>query len=329
MIWLDITNFPHVLFFKEFIKGHETLVTSRDFGDLNTLLDSHGIEHISVGRHGGKSPGDKLIESSKRIEKLADIVSAEIDVAVSKQSVELPRVAFGLDIPAIQFIDNEYAEKQNRLVLPLCSKIIVPEALDADRLIAQGASKGQILKVKCIFEASQIKDFEPDPDVPKIHGLEEYVIVRSESYTASYFNNRELTTELIERLKGLGFQIVVLPRGDEKYDAKTLRNADSLSLMYYAKAVLGGGGTMTREAALLGTPAISYYLQDLLGVDRFLIENGLLAHSTKIDEIVGLLEDIADEKQELREKAKEIIKEMEDPFDKLEDVINNLAGLSS
>lgn len=329
MIWLDITNLPHALFFKEFIKGHETLVTSRDFGDLNTLLDSHGIEHISIGRHGGKSPGDKLIESSKRIEKLADIVSAEIDVAVSKQSVELPRVAFGLDIPAIQFIDNEYAEKQNRLVLPLCSKIIVPEALDADRLIAQGASKGQILEVKCIFEASQIKDFEPDPDVPKIHGLEEYVIVRPESYTASYFNNRGLTTELIERLKGLGFQIVVLPRGDEKYDAKTLRNADSLSLMYYANAVLGGGGTMTREAALLGTPAISYYLQDLLGVDRFLIENGLLAHSTKIDEIVGLLEDVADKKQELREKAKEIIKEMEDPFDKLEDVINNLAGRSS
>ncbi len=336
MIWLDITNLPHVLFFKEFIKGRETLVTSRDFGDLNALLDSHGIEHISVGRHGGKSPEDKLLESSKRVEKLTGIVSAKntvpnkIEVAISKQSVELPRVAFGLDIPAIQFIDNEYAEKQNRIVLPLCRRIVVPEALHTDRLIAQGAAKEQILEVNCIFEASQMKNFEPDPAVLKIHELEDYVVVRPEPYMASYFKGGEITTELIERLKGLGFQIVVLPRGDEEYGGtKTLRNVDSLSLIYYAKLALGGGGTMTREAALLGTPAISYYSQELLGVDRFLIKNGLLVHSTEIDEIVSLFEGVADKKQESREKANEIIDGMEDPLKKVEEEISNLGARSS
>ncbi|MEE8402181.1 MAG: DUF354 domain-containing protein [Candidatus Hydrothermarchaeaceae archaeon] len=330
MIWLDITNLPHVLFFKEFIKGHETLVTSRDFGDLDALLDFHGIEHTSVGKHGGKSPEDKLVESSKRVEGLAGVVSAQkIDVAVSKQSVELPRVAFGLGIPAIQFIDNEYAEQQNRIVLPLCRKIIVPKALRTDRLIGQGATKEQILEVDCVFEASQIKNFEPDPNVPKMHGLEKYVMIRPEPAAASYFKGREITGELIERLEGLGRQVVVLPRGDEKYGAKTLHDTDSLSLMYYAEAVLSGGGTMTREAALLGTPAISYYPQDLLGVDRFLIENGLLGHSTEIDTILGLLDDIADKKQELREKAKKLIKRMEDPLESLEAEINNLAGLPS
>ncbi len=328
MIWVDITNLPHVLFFKEFIESHETLVTSRDFEDLNALLDSHGIEYTSVGRHGGRSPEEKLIESSKRVEKLASVVSGEIDVAISKQSVELPRVAFGLGIPVMQFIDNEYAEKQNKIVLPLCRRIIVPEALQADRLIAQGATESQILRVNCTFEAPQIKNFKPDPDVPKTHGLEDYVIIRPEPYMASYFEGREITTELIERLRGK-FQIVVLPRGDEKYNAKTLRNADSLSLMYYARAVLSGGGTMTREAALLGTPAISYYPQDLLGVDRFLIEKGLLVHSTRIDEIGSLLEDAVDKKQEMRERAKEVIKEMEGPFVKLEGEISNLTGLSS
>lgn len=328
MIWVDITNLPHVLFFKEFIGGHETLVTSRDFGELNALLDSHGIEHISVGRHGGKSPESKLVESSKRVEKLTSTVSNKADVAISKQSVEMPRVAFGLGIPAIQFIDNEYAEKQNRIVLPLCSKIIVPEALDADRLTAQGAAKEQIVKVKCLFEATQIKNFEPDPDVPKAHGLEDYIVVRPEPYMASYFDSRGITEELIERLKS-EYQIVVLPRGDEKYGVKTLSNVDSLGLMYYAKAVLSGGGTMTREAALLGTPAISYFSQELLGVDRFLIEKGLLRHSTQIDEILELLEGAIDKKQELKEKASEVINDMEDPFDRLEDEINNLTGRSS
>lgn len=334
MIWVDVTNLPHVLFFKEFIEGHETLVTSRDFGGLSALLDSHGVEHVSVGRHGGKSPKDKLIESSRRVEKLAEIVSGvsggKIEAALSKQSVELPRVAFGLGIPVMQFIDNEYAEKQNRLVLPLCKKIIVPKALDTGRLIAQGAAKEQILKVDCIFEASQIKSFTPDPGVPKMHGLklEDYVIVRPEPYMASYFKGRKMSAELVERLKDR-VRVVVLPRGDEEYGATALRNVDSLSLIYYAKAVLGGGGTMTREAALMGTPSISYYPLDLLGVDRSLIESGLLSHATEIDEIIGLLDVVIDRKQQLRERAEEIIKGMEDPFEKLKEEINNLADQSS
>ena len=328
MIWVDVTNPPHVLFFREFIKGHETLVTSRDFGDLGAILDSYGIEHTPVGRHGGKSKEEKLIESSRRVEELAGIVSNKIDVAVSKQSVELPRVAFGLGVPVIQFIDNEHAEKQNRIVLPLCKKIIVPAALNADKLIKQGAAKEQIVKVECTFEATQIKNFKPNPEVPKAHGLEDYILIRPEPYMASYFKGNGMTEELVEKL-GDKYRVVIMPRGAEEYNAMTLRNADSLNLMYYALAVLGGGGTMTREAALLGTPSISYYPQDLLGVDKFLIENGLLHHSTDTDEIISMLDDIITEKEETRKKAKDVITHMEDPFAKLEVEINNLMGQSS
>lgn len=328
MIWVDITNPPHVLFFKEFIRGHETLVTSRDFGDLDPILDSYGIEHTSVGRHGGKSPEDKLIESSKRAEQLTGVVSNKIDVAVSKHSVELPRVAFGLGVPVIQFIDNEHAEKQNRIVLPLCRKIIVPQSLHVDKLMTQGATKEQVVAVDCIFEATQVRNFEPDPDVPKDHGLGDYIIIRPEPYMASYFEGREITQELIEKLKN-EFQVVILPRGEQDYNGKTLRNVDSLSLMYYAKAVLSGGGTMTREAALLGTPAISYYPGEQLGVDEFLIESGLLYHSTGVDGITSILEDAIEKKQKLRKKAEETINKMEDPFEKLEVEINNLAARSS
>jgi predicted glycosyltransferase len=202
-------------------------------------LDSHRIEHTPVGSHGGKSPEDKLIESSKRVEKLTGVVSNKIDVAISKQSVELPRVAFGLGVPVLQFIDNEYAEKQNRIVLPLCRKIIVPRALHVDRLIDQGAAESQILKVNCIFEATQIKNFEPNPEVPIAHGLENYIVIRPEPYMASYFDGKEMTKELARKLKD-EYQIVILPRGDGEFNAKTLRNVDTLNLMYYAKAVLSG-----------------------------------------------------------------------------------------
>jgi predicted glycosyltransferase len=328
MIWVDITNPPHVLFFKEFIKGHETFVTSRDFGDLGAILDSWGIAHYPFGRHGGKSPEDKLIESSKRVEQLTGVVSNKIDVAISKHSVELPRVAFGLGVPVIQFVDNEYADKQNRIVLPLCNKIIVPQSLQVDRLMAQGATKEQVVTVDCIFEATQVKNFKPNPDVPKAHGLDDYIVIRPEPYMAAYFDGREITKELIEKLKN-EFQVVVLPREGQDYNAKSLRNVDSLSLMYHAKAVLSGGGTMTREAALLGTPSISYYPGEQLGVDEFLVESGLLHHSTQIDEITALLDDITGKKQKLKELAAALINKMEDPFEKVKSEISNLAGQSS
>ena len=41
---------------------------------------------------------------------------------------------------------------------------------------------------------------------------------------------------------------------------------------------IGAGGTMTREMAVLGIPTISVYQDELLAVDRFLLEQKAFAH---------------------------------------------------
>jgi predicted glycosyltransferase len=46
--------------------------------------------------------------------------------------------------------------------------------------------------------------------------------------------------------------------------------------MYAADLVLGAGGTMTREAALLGVPTLSVFGGSQPAVDRLLEERGLL-----------------------------------------------------
>jgi hypothetical protein len=322
MFWVDITNLPHVLFFKDFIKSHEVLVTARDFGALTKLLDLHGIEYVAVGKHGGRSPVEKLIESARRTLELAEVVSKEdIETAVSKQSVEMPRVAFGLGIPAVQVIDNEYAEEQNRLVLPLCTEIVVPDVLDYGRLLKQGASKERIRRFKGLCEVAHVKNFKPDESsLGRLGG--DYVLVRPEPYLAAYFKGGVKTQELIDALRGLDLRVVVLPRSGERYEgAENLEGVDSLGLIYYAKAVLSGGGTMNRESALLGTPTISFYPQDLLGVDRYLIEQGLMYHATTTRGILKLVERVMDKKQESRQKAREILKGLEDPFELIESII--------
>ncbi len=147
MLWVDITNAPHVRLFSSFINKYpdEVLVTARKFNNLETMLQGEGIDYKLIGSHGGKSRESKLVESANRIVELSNLISgSDVKAAIAKHSVELPRVAYGLGIPVLQIVDNEYADKQNRLFLSLCSKVIVPDSIDTSKLHAQGAEPERI-----------------------------------------------------------------------------------------------------------------------------------------------------------------------------------------
>ena len=96
-VWIDISNAPHVRFFKDVIKyleaeGEDVIVTARQFGDIHKLMDMYDIDFISVGKH-GVSLYDKLRESTSRVYNLVDVIHDEkVDVALSKHSIELPRI---------------------------------------------------------------------------------------------------------------------------------------------------------------------------------------------------------------------------------------------
>lgn len=327
MIWIDITNLPHTLFFEDFIKKTHAFVTAREFGSLTRILEAKGIDYTLVGKHGGREPREKLVQSARRILELAKILSKQqVKIGVAKQSAELPRVAFGLRLPCIQVVDNEYAEHQNRLTLPLSTKILVPRALDYRRLLAQGAEKNRIIRFNSLCELAHIKNFKPPP--PLVKG--KYVLLRPGPILAAYFTRQEMTQRLINALSEMNYRVLVLPRAGECYKyASTPKTLDSLSLIYHANAFIGGGGTMNRESALLGTPAISYYPQELLGVDKFLIRRKLLAHSSNPEDVPSLLEEIVEKKQRFRRKAERLRRTLEDPTAVLKREINSLGVLSS
>ena len=52
---------------------------------------------------------------------------------------------------------------------------------------------------------------------------------------------------------------------------------DGPSLVYAADLVVSAGGTMNREAALLGTPTWTTFAGELGAVDRMLIDTGRMA----------------------------------------------------
>jgi uncharacterized protein len=113
------------------------------------------------------------------------------------------------------------------------------------------------------------------------------VSVRTPADMAAYhpFENR-LFEKLLERLESsAAVTAILLPRTAEQrryygerfprvhIPAQPLPGRD---LMYFSDLVVSAGGTMNREAAVLGTPACTIFAGKLPAVDRSLIEMGRL-----------------------------------------------------
>ncbi len=304
-IWIDISNAPHIRFFKDIInylkkEGEDVIVTGRQFGDIHKLMNMYGIDFISVGRH-GISLYEKLKESTDRVEELLDVVKDEnIDVAVSKHSIELPRIAFGLGIPSLYVLDNEHAQAANRLTLPLCSRIITPKIIDIWKLMEFGANPNSIISYNGTSELMHFKDFKYNKNIFIDLGLKlkypKTILMRPEPSLASYLDTdcrKSVLSPIVDVLKDHA-NILILPRFNQQ--AKIFEDienvtilkppVDTSSLIKKSNLVIGAGGTMNREAAILQTPVISCYPGKTLSVDQYYINNGLMYRSNNIEDII-------------------------------------------
>jgi predicted glycosyltransferase len=122
--------------------------------------------------------------------------------------------------------------------------------------------------------------------------------VRPEPWTAQYYTgSRNFMDELLLGLKN-EVDIVLLPRGkeqgvhyqDQKFSAiRVVTTAlDIADIAPDCDLFIGAGGTMTREMAVLGIPTISVYQDELLDVDRYLLEVGAFSHMPNLTAIQAL-----------------------------------------
>nr|WP_302579181.1 DUF354 domain-containing protein [Methanobrevibacter arboriphilus] len=306
-IWIDITNAPHVMFFKDIIKyfedqGEDVIVTTRDFGDIHRLMETHDIDFISVGKHGGLGLYKKLKESTNRVNELVDIIAPEkIDVCLAKHSVELPRVSFGLNIPNVYIIDNEYAEAVNKMTLPLCDRIIAPNIIDIRKLMRYGVDPNKIISYDGTSELLHFKNFEYNEkifeDLNIKLDLNKTILMRPEPSLASYLDvdsEKSVLSPIIDVLKDYA-NILVLPRFKQQADIfEGIKNVNILeppidlsSVIKQCDLVIGAGGTINRESAVLKTPVISCYPGETLAVDQYYINRGLMFKYTNVEDIIN------------------------------------------
>ncbi len=306
-VWVDITNSPHVPFFRPLIalllrRGHDVDVTARAYAQTLELLELSGIPHTVVGpAHGGAGTADKMRAMASRLAALRGFARRrQFDVALTHASHELTLAARSLRVPSAYAFDYEFARAQHGLGCRAARRIIVPEAIPLERLRHLGASADKITRYSGLKEEYYLAHFEPDESVTTALGLDSsrvVVVVRTPPEVSLYHRHgNPLFRDVLLRLgRDPGVQAVVLCRTTEQreeiatLDLPSLvlpaRAIDAQSLIATSDLVVSAGGTMNREAVALGVPVYTTFAGTLGAVDAGLIASNRLRQLVAADSI--------------------------------------------
>ena len=285
-ILVDMSNSPHVLFFNPIIdkleqNGHRVYITAREHAQTKELLDLYRRRYSLIGKHAGKSTLKKLVNSFGRVLGLARTIERiNPDICLSHQSPYITYASFLKGKKNIYFFDNEKAKLQNLLTFPLATKIICPESITKkNRKFKKypGVKEGVYL--------SNWKNKKISLDFLD-GGTKKRILIRTEIKTAAYHRGESIF-KLVKKLADKYNVIISTRNQKEAEEYKKLgtvlvleKPVDGPSLINKVDLVMGGGGTMNREAAVFGKPVISLYSGELLDSDKYLINKGLMVHNT-------------------------------------------------
>lgn len=299
-VWIDFDNSPHVHFFAPLIQalernGMHVTVTVRSFGQTEELARSYGIPYVVIGEH--RTPKfflTRVTATFRRAIALALFARRKKpNLAISHGSRALVLASWMLRIPSMTIYDYEFVS--SNFFSKVSEKIMVPETIPTDRLQHQGINLKKVIRYPGFKEEAYVYDLSLSSDILAELNLDPnrlIVTVRPPATWAHYHNPKSevLFRALIDRLaREPQAQVVILPRmkaqgaqlkteyGMDRAPFRILeKSVDALSLMSYSDAVFSGGGTMIREAAVLGVNAYSIFAGTTGAADENLEKAGKL-----------------------------------------------------
>jgi predicted glycosyltransferase len=320
-IWIDLDNTPHVVFFEPIIdelraRGFDLTVTARDAFQVCELADQKGISCEKIGRHYGKNRFLKVAGVLYRALQLAPVARRKKPVLSLSHGARSQIVISNLmRIPTLLFADYEFAQYPPlmRPTWEMVPSVIPDEALCCD--------KNHIKKYPGIKEDVYAWKFKPDAALLRTLGLEEsnLIITARPPATEAHYHNPEsenLFTSFMEMAcRHPESRIVLMPRNKQQGEFirsrwpqwfernKTIIPGplDGLNLIWHSDLLVGGGGTMNREAAVLGVPVYSIFRGSIGAVDRHLQQSGRLV-------LIETMEDVG-RKIRLEKRAKKSVAE--------------------
>ena len=311
-IWIDLDNSPHAHFFAPIVRrleeaGYEVDITARRFGQVEEIAQSHGLRYVVIGRH--RTPRFFFMRAMATVVRALRLalygLRSRPAIAVNHGSRAHVIAAWLLRIPVLTIYDYEFVS--SAVFSRMATKILLPEAIPAATLELQHIDTRKVIRYPGFKENVYLNGLSISTSVLddlKLDPRRLIIIVRPPATWAHYHNDHSevLFRALVERLREEeDSQVIVLPRTREQ--GETLKNSygmrwppfrvfdhavDALSLMAHSDAVLSGGGTMTREAAILGTPAYSLFAGKPGAIDTALELDGKLTILRNLEEVKGL-----------------------------------------
>jgi predicted glycosyltransferase len=304
-IWFDADNGPHVLVMTPLVRrleeaGHEVRFTARDRSSTCELLDLYGFRYVIVGKEYGRGKVRKAIGIVGRSLELARRMhSWHPHVCFGHGSRSLPVAARLLRVPSVTMYDYEWV---NPVVFNWgCRCILLPSVIDDGRCREAGIDVRKVSRFPGLKEHLYLGERPLDSEVADDLGLRPdslHVLLRPPATLAHYHvpEADRLLTELLNLLREVdNLQLVYLVRTEDQlhrlggFDgAKVIipkRVYDGPSLVAAMDLVFSGGGTMTREAAVLKVPSYSYFCGRLGRVDERLEEEGSLVMLRSVDDV--------------------------------------------
>ena len=333
---------PKQLLFSEPIieklgQKHKILCTSREYNEVSKLGKIRDFDLIFVGKHGGGDKESKLRASINRIEKLSrKIKKFEPDVVISFGSPEAARISFGLGIKHIMFCDSPHANAVMRLTLPYIQKLLIPHIIPKKEFSKFGVNERDIIQYKAIDAAVTIKrKINENIKSPFEDNNKKNILIRVEEEEAAYTSKSSKIIPIIKKIVNdhKDENIVILGRYSKQISnlqksigrkAKVIKMSfDGKYLLNNTDVFIGSGGTMTAESALMGIPTISYNAVPNI-IENFLVKKSLVKRETNPKRVSNEIKRIFRIKRDQNQKrAKKVVKQMEDPIEKLVKIIKN------
>ncbi len=345
-VWIDVDNSPHVPLFAPLIRfyrdsGVEVILTARNHAQTIELLENAGFAgtYEIIGKHYGKNKFNKIRGLLVRAKELISHVKnrKNIKVAVSHGSRSMVLAARWLKIPVITMYDYEFTE--TAIFNRSSDKVLIPDQIPDETLDAINLPAAKRVKYQGLKEELYLKYFQPNQDFWRdfteknnlnISNDKVLIALRPPATTANYHNaeSERLLSELLRYfLSDEKTFTVILPRtAEQKSEIEHLikdleldesrcylleKAVNGLDLAINVDLLVSGGGTMNREAVLLGTPVYSIFAGKQGALDAAMEKNGLLNFIRKPADIakIKLEKKNAAEKTALTDRVENRVKE--------------------
>ena len=322
-VWYDACTGKHTRYGSAIGKqlrkqGNEFIFTTREHPDTLPLAKLLGEKPLVVGKYNPSTLTSRLQESAERIIEFSKLFEKnKPDVAIAHQSVELCRTAFGLGIPIILTADTPHALAVNRLTIPFAHTVVVSEALPKSFTGTYCAQR--VVPFKGVDEVAWIQGFKPTktPEVKK-----PLILLRQIETKAAYAKGKQDNHKSVaEKLAELGNVHIVgrYNEGTEKFGEKAVFE-DTASLVANADLVVSYGGTISREAALMGIPSIAISDMAKTPVNTYLAKKDFPLFITTEDKVLGLAKKYLGKKFDVAAK----LAQLENPVDVIAKVVESL-----